>query len=115
VTFQSRFSANPFVEPDVNTEMNLSRVVHNFTAQRFELLVEGQTAFCRYSNDGNQIIFDHTYVPNAFRGKGVGANLVRAALDEVRRQHWKIVPRCSFVAAFIEQNPEYADLVDRQE
>lgn len=73
--------------------------------------MDGQTAFCSYSNDGNQIVFDHSYVPNAFRRKGVGAILVRAALDEVRRQHWKIVARCSFVAAIIEQNPEYADLV----
>lgn len=89
--------------------------MHNSPLQRFELQAEGGLAFASYVREGSRVIFDHTYVPDAFRGKGVAAMLVRVALEEARQQHWKIIPRCSYVAAFIERNPVYADLVDRRE
>ena len=40
-------------------------------------------------------------VPPADEGKGIGARLVRAALDDARQRGFKIVPACSFVAAFV--------------
>jgi len=89
-------------------------VTHNTALQRFEVQADGVLAFLSYTHEGTAVVMDHTYVAEAFRGRGVGADLVRAALDEARRQNWSIVPRCSFVAAFIERNPEYADLVDHR-
>lgn len=85
-------------------------VVHHCSEQRFEVRVEGEVAFLSYSMDGRQVIFEHTYVPPRFRGKGVAAALARAALNQARKLHWQIVPECSYVAAFIERNPEFADL-----
>ena len=73
--------------------------------------MDGELAFVSYTHDGACVAFDHTYVPDRFRGKGVAAALVRAALNEARDQHWKIVPQCSYVAAFIERHPEFAGLV----
>ena len=70
-----------------------------------------ELALMSYSRDGGRVVFDHTYVPEQFRGKGVAAALVRAALNEAREQHWQIVPQCSYVAAFIERHPEFASLV----
>ena len=89
-------------------------VTHNTALQRFEVHSDGALAFLSYTREGAAVVMDHTYVPDAFRGRGVGAALVRVALDEARCRNWSIVPRCSFVAAFIERNPEYADLVDHQ-
>ena len=88
-------------------------VTHNTGLQRFEVHADGLTAFLSYSREGSAVVMDHTYVPAEFRGRGVGATLVRAALDEARHQGWSVVPRCSFVAAFIERNPEFEDLVER--
>ncbi|MGA3008004.1 MAG: GNAT family N-acetyltransferase [Opitutaceae bacterium] len=90
-------------------------VVHNVERQRFETEVEGQLAFASYVREGPRVVFDHTYVPDALRGRGMAATVTRAALDEARRQRWTIVPRCSFVAGFIERNAEFAALVDRTE
>ena len=73
-----------------------------------------EVAFLSYRFDGGEVVFEHTYVPTSFRGKGVAAALVRAALNEAREQRWQIVPRCSYVAAFIERNPEFATLVAGQ-
>ena len=89
-------------------------VTHNTALQRFEAHADGLLAFLSYTHEGTGVVMDHTYVPDEFRGRGVGATLVRAALDEARQRNWTIVPRCSFVAAFIERHPEYADLVDHQ-
>lgn len=89
-------------------------VTHNTGLQRFEAHVGGHLAFLSYTREGTAIVMDHTYVPDEVRGHSVGAALVRAALDEARLRNWTVVPRCSFVAAFIERNPEFADLVNRQ-
>jgi predicted GNAT family acetyltransferase len=87
-------------------------VSHNVTLQRFEVQADGVVAILSYRHEGTRVVLEHTYVPDELRGRGVATTLVRAALDEARQQRWKIVPRCSFVAGFIERNPEFANLVD---
>ena len=89
-------------------------VTHNAGLQRFEAHADGLLAFLSYTREGAVIVMDHTYVPDEFRGRGVATVLAHAALDEARHRSWTIEPRCSFVAAFIERNPEFADLVDHQ-
>jgi predicted GNAT family acetyltransferase len=91
--------------------MNI-QVQHNSKGQRFEAQLEGRTAYLTYTFWGNLVFFEHTFVPQEFRGKGVAAALVREGLAEARRQHWKIVPSCSYVAAFIERHPEFGDVVN---
>lgn len=92
-----------------------SSVTHDAISRRFEVRVDYHSlAFLSYSSDGDRIIFEHTYVPNEVRGKGIASNLVRAALEEARQRRWSIVPRCSYVAAFIKRNPQFADLVAKE-
>jgi predicted GNAT family acetyltransferase len=91
-------------------------VRHNVARQRFEAQAgESAPAFLSYRGEGERVILKHTFVPDALRGQGIAADLVRVALEEARQRHWKIVPRCSYVAGFIERHPEFCDLVDRQE
>jgi len=49
------------------------------------------------------------------QGQGLGAVLVRAALDDVRQRGARIVPSCWYVAEFIAEHPEDADLVVQEE
>lgn len=95
----------------MNSNIPQIEVVHNPRQQRFEVRIQGEVALLSYTREGGPVVFDHTYVPQAFRGKGVAAALVRAALNEAREQHWQIIPACSYVAAFIERHPEFASLV----
>jgi predicted GNAT family acetyltransferase len=53
----------------------------------------------------------HTGVPDALGGRGLAARLTKFALDHARGQHWKVVPRCSYAAVYIERHEEYADLL----
>jgi len=53
----------------------------------------------------------HTEVDEAVEGTGVGSQLVRVALDDLRVRGVGLVPVCPFVAAYLRRHPEYGDLV----
>jgi uncharacterized protein len=89
----------------------MADLIDNTAAARFEMPVEGHTAFVTYRRSGDIITLNHAEVPRALEGRGLGSKLVRATLDEVRREGLKVVPRCSFVAAFISRNKEYQDML----
>ena len=83
----------------------------NELLHRFELFLEDKLAHLDYAErDKNVVVFMHTLVPPQFRGQNVAARLTRFALDDARRLGKKVVPQCSYVAAYMERNKEYADL-----
>jgi predicted GNAT family acetyltransferase len=93
----------------------------NAEEERFEAVdesgvVAGFAAYRRktghHPGDIGQVTFTHTVVDDAFEGHGVGSTLVGSALDAVRREGLRVVPRCPFVAGYIHRHPEYADLVE---
>lgn len=59
-------------------------------------------------------ILPHTEVQPRFEGRGIGGQLAKHALDEARANGMKVAPWCPFIDAYIEKNPEYADLVTRE-
>jgi predicted GNAT family acetyltransferase len=82
----------------------------NTERHRFELDADGHVAFSNYNRAGDILTVMHTEVPAALNGKGIGSRLVRGVLEIARAQGLKVVPRCPFVAAYIDKHPEYADL-----
>ena len=56
------------------------------------------------------IIADHTHVPDALRGTGVGVSLVQFMVNDARARGIKIVPLCPFVNAIRKKHPEWADV-----
>jgi predicted GNAT family acetyltransferase len=87
------------------------RITNNEAEHRYEMAVEGRTAFAQYSLDGSTITFTHTIVPEELEGQGIGSRLVSGALDDARERGLGVVPMCSFVRGYIERHPEYGDLV----
>lgn len=81
--------------------------------QRYEAVLDGDVAgFTEYEpRDDGVLVFPHTVVEKAYEGRGVGSALVRGALDDVRSQGRKIVPLCSFVAAWVDRHGDYEDVV----
>lgn len=59
----------------------------------------------------HQIIIDHTEVPDAFRGQGIGAKLVTRAVEDARSAGKTIIPLCPFAAAQFRRHPEWADVL----
>ncbi len=91
----------------------MQTVRHNEAQGRYELETEHGLAIAVYRQQGDRLVFTHTEVPPADEGKGIGARLVRAALDDTRKRGFKIVPACSFVVAFVRRHPEYDDAHNR--
>lgn len=84
---------------------------HNEQAQRFETTIDGHTGYISYQERSDVLVYDHTIVPQALGGQGVGSALVKHALDYARDHDKKVVPQCSFVASYIDKHPDYQDLV----
>ncbi|MGO4621031.1 GNAT family N-acetyltransferase [Ensifer sp. 2YAB10] len=79
---------------------------------RYSTVVEGHTGEMTYSRTSPQlIIVDHTLVPEALRGKGVGQALARHAIEEARKGGWKIIPLCPFMKAQAVRHPEWQDVI----
>lgn len=88
-----------------------SQVRNNHERSRYELVVDGDVVgVADYSLTGNQVVIPHTEIDSARRGQGLGAVLVRGVLDDLREAGRTVVPRCWYVARFIEEHPEYRDL-----
>lgn len=86
-------------------------VRHNEAEEQFEIEVDGQVALLAYFLDGSTIHYPHTEVPKALERHGLAAKLARHALDYARANGLMVVPRCPYVRAYIQEHPEYADLV----
>ena len=53
----------------------------------------------------------HTVTTRAHRDHGLAGQVVRFALDDIRAAGRQVIPSCWYVARFIDEHPEYADLV----
>lgn len=52
----------------------------------------------------------HTVVPKEIGGRGIAGMLVERLIADARRDGFRIVPRCSYVAAKFAENPAWEDL-----
>jgi hypothetical protein len=50
-------------------------------------------------------------VPEALRGRSVGAALVARAVGDARAEGLRIVPQCSFAAAQFDRHPDWQDVL----
>ncbi len=95
-------------EPQAKPQPVLNEADH-----RFEFREGDYVAVLEYRlRDGNRLVLTHTGVPPHLEGKGVAALLARTALDYAREHHMRVVPLCSFVQAYLQRHPEYADLIE---
>ena len=83
------------------------------TTGRFELERDGHVASLQYTVAGHVLALLHSEIPEALRGSGVASTLAQTALDWAREHHMKVDVVCPFVAAFLENHPEYSDVILR--
>jgi predicted GNAT family acetyltransferase len=87
-------------------------LIDDTARERFELQVNGRPAgFIEYHRYGNEIALLHTEVNPEFRGQGIGGALVEGVLVQVRDQGLALLPYCGFVRGWIDEHPDYRDLV----
>jgi predicted GNAT family acetyltransferase len=77
-------------------------------------LAPGVEAEMTYHRLGDGVMsIDHTGVPPQFEGRGIALQLVKAAIEDARREGFKIIPRCSYVALQFRRHKDWADLLAR--
>jgi predicted GNAT family acetyltransferase len=79
---------------------------------RYVYRADGHEAQMTFSKAGEKLlIIDHTEVPPAFRGQGVGVALVARAVEDARIAGKEITPLCPFAAAQFSRHPEWTDVL----
>lgn len=86
-------------------------VTDNVDASRFEVSLDGETAFAEYRLHPGMITLPHTVVPPSFEGKGVASALAHFAFGYARDKGLTVNPTCPFMAAWIKKHPEEQDLL----
>ncbi|SOE16263.1 hypothetical protein SAMN05877838_1124 [Hoeflea halophila] len=82
------------------------------TGGRYVASLDGFEAEMTYSRASPQlVIIDHTGVPDALRGKGVGQALALHAVAAARAGGWKIIPLCPFFKAQAQRHADWSDVV----
>jgi uncharacterized protein len=83
----------------------------NTAARRFELQLDGATAFVAYQKSENAVRLIHTEVPEALSGRGVGSRLAKGTLELLRKSGTQVIAECSFVAEYVKKHPEFQDIL----
>ena len=87
-------------------------VVDNKGRGRYEArLGEEVAGVLTYTLEDGVLVLPHTGVEPRYEGRGIGGRLAKTALDDARERGLKVAPWCPFIAAYIEKNPEYTDLI----
>jgi uncharacterized protein len=95
--------------------MSTIDIQDNPASQRFELSLNGAlAAYAEYNLLKQGLLFTHTEVLSEYEGQGLGSQLARFALDEVRARGVQAIPVCKFIAGFIRKHREYLDLVPEE-
>jgi predicted GNAT family acetyltransferase len=87
----------------------VTAVNHDVSGHRFTTEVEGQHAVLDYTISGDVMTITHTGVPRAIGGRGVAGELMRAALSTAQNAGWKVIPVCSYAAAYMARHPQDGD------
>ena len=84
------------------------------TKGRYIVSLEGTEAEMTYTQAGQHlIIIDHTSVPDALRGRGLGAILVRRAVEDARAAGKTIIPLCPFAKSQFDRHSDWSDVLKR--
>ncbi|HEY2463980.1 MAG TPA: GNAT family N-acetyltransferase [Steroidobacteraceae bacterium] len=92
----------------------MSTISHDQDANRFTTEVEGHHAELDYTVADGVMTITHTRVPPEIGGRGIAAELMRAALQVASLRGLSINPACSYAAAYMRKH-ETSDRVHMDE
>lgn len=80
--------------------------------ERYVLTIDGHLAQLTFSDlADDKRLMDHTLVPKALGGRGIGKILVKRAVEDARAEGKSIIPQCWYVKQQIDRTPEWQDLL----
>ncbi len=93
--------------------MSETDLTNDAAAGRYRLMRDGkEVGYIEYDRVGeHSILIKHTEIAPEHEGQGLGSQLVRGMLDDVRRQGKTVIPICPYALGFIRKHREYVDVV----
>ena len=91
-------------------DLDQINVIHNPAENRFETTIDGKLSKLDYLQNGNNFVITHVGVHPSLRGQGVAGKIVEAGIAYARENSFRVVPMCSYAAAYIRRHPEHAEL-----
>jgi predicted GNAT family acetyltransferase len=103
--------APPYVEEDdegmpMSDSDEQTTITRNDEEHRYEIHVDGVLAgYTKFRADPKgRLIFPHTEVDPAFRGRGIAGRLVAAAMADVAARGETVIPHCPVVSKYLREN-----------
>lgn len=86
-------------------------IQHRVDEKIFESVVEGHRCIVVYTLHNQVMTITHTGVPSAVGGRGIAAEITAFVLKYAKNKGLKVVPQCSYTAAYIHKHPEFTTLL----
>jgi uncharacterized protein len=83
-------------------------VTDNSAQTRFELRIGNALAELVYRRRADRLVLVHTQVPEELAGRGIGGQLVQAALARAAAEDLTLVPLCPFARSWLQRHPDAA-------
>ena len=98
----------------MKVDLDKLEVTHNEAENMFEVWIDGQLSKLDYIQDGKNFVITHVGVYPELRGQGVAGKIVDASLEYAKQNSLRVVPMCSYAAAYIRRNPRYIELTNQE-
>ena len=89
-------------------------VTHNPANRTFEVWIDGHLSKLDYIQDEKNFVITHVGVYPEHRNQGLAAKIVDAGLEYAKQNELRVIPMCSYAAAYIRTNPEYMELTNQE-
>ena len=99
----------------MTVDLEKIEVTHNVAEHRFETFIDGYLSKLDYIQDGKNFVITHVGVSPELRGQGIAGRIVQLGLEYAKERSLRVVPMCSYAAAYIRRHPEYAELTRQHE
>ena len=98
----------------MQVDLDKLEVSHNPANHSFEVWIDGQLSKLDYIQDGKNFVITHVGVYPEHRGQGIAAKIVEAGLQYAKANSLRVIPMCSYAAAYIRRNPQHLELTNQE-
>lgn len=98
----------------MNVDLEKLEVIHNEEDHAFEVWIDGYRSKLDYIQEAKNFVITHVGVYPTFRGQGVAGKIVEAGLEYARQNSLRVIPMCSYAAAYIRRNPRHIELTNQE-
>ena len=98
----------------MQVDLEKLEINHNPANHTFEVWIAGKLSKLDYIQDEKNFVITHVGVYPEQRGQGVAGKIVEAALEYAKENSLRVVPMCSYAAAYIRRNPKFMELTEQE-